>query len=1081
MGSSKNTMRYRLGLDLGTGSLGWAVLELDQDGKPFRIERLGSRIFGTGRKPKDDTSLAADRRQARSARRRRDRYIQRRNRLLKELADSGLFPRDRVERDELKKLNPFRLRYEGLRRELTPYELGRALFHLQQRRGFKSNRKTDKGADDTGSMKTAIASFREKLVSEGSDLGAKETVGSYLWQEIKNGRGARARHRKEGSKNIYDFYISRDMVEDEFFRLWEAQEKYHPGLLTEDARERVHYAIFDQRPLKPVNPGKCLFEPSERRASDALVSSQLFRLYQEVNSLRVRNRTGHSLIERPLTREERDKAIEYLRPKDKATFDSLKKHLFGKETQASFSHERGERTRINGDAASHQLSKKEAFGKAWWDLSLEEQDEVARRIDDVEGADSEHELGEWLVEVHGLSEDQAGFVVNEVSLPDGHRHLSALAINKILPHLIDGWNDDKDQALTYDQAVLAAGYRSHSVRGDGELYDRLPYYGVVLNHYCQDVAQGNDESARARTNPDELEYGRIANPSVHIGLNQVRLVVNALVERYGIPEEVHVEVARELGQGQEAKKEASKKRNDNEKRNEDLARKLSEDFGGQKNNYANRERLRLYEELGPLGHRCVFTGRTIERAKLFTNEYQVDHILPYSRTLDDSFNNKILIHFTANQKKGNQSPFEAYGGSAEWDSILARAKEAFDGNSPAKLFRFSDKAMEKFEGPDVDFIARQLNDTAYLSRATKEYLGSLVNPYRVRSLPGRLTGMLRAHWGLNSILSRTDKKAEVVVQPESPVGPAESTKSDDSDTGESGDNAVRKAAKVPKERSDHRHHAIDAAVIALIDQGTLKKVTEANKRATAKGRENAEGNQRLLEGFDQPWEGFHREVERKVAGIVVSHRPDHGVEGQLHEDTAYSVKDGPDKAGRYLTTKRETEGERTGKFEEPKWRSLIPIFRAGQSPDSDLPYKAYVGGSNYCIEIVRTASGRWAGEVISTFDANQPEYLAFMKDKKRFRRQSFSGQPLVMRLSSNDTIAIEDQGERRVMRLVKVSTAKQMYYAEHFEGNVDARNSDKDDCFQMLSINPGPLSTKWKARRVFVDPLGNVLDPGFRE
>jgi CRISPR-associated endonuclease Csn1 len=1112
-------MKYRLGLDVGTGSLGWAVLELNEAGEPFRVERLGSRIFGTGRKPQDNTSLAADRRQARSVRRRHDRYLQRRKLLLAELTAAGLFPTDLAERAALKILQPFQLRAEGLERVLTPYELGRALYHLQQRRGFKSNRKADKGLSDSGPMKIAIADLR-------ATIPAGQTLGSVLWSRIGSGQGARARHEGDGTKRQYDFYVERDMVEAEFDALWEAQRHHHPALLTGAARERIHHAIFHQRPLKPVDAGKCRYEEGQRRAPNALVTSQLFRLWSEVNSLRVRDTRKLQLDPQPLTREQRDMAIDFLKDVPKRTLPQLRKHLFGPATGLKFTHEEGERASFNGDQVSAALCHPEAFGSAWWNLSLDQQDEIARRVDNLGALQPGIEPGQevewtdeammaWLKEVHGLDRAHAEYVTN-VNLPEGFGRHSTIAMRKLLERLIGGWDIASDKALTYDKAVVAVAaaaiargdtgearrYQSHSERHKGDLFALLPYYGQVLSHYTQEVARTNDDSVRRALNPDEAEYGRIANPTVHIGLNQVRIVVNALVERYGAPHEIHVELARELGQSEKAREESSRVRAENERRNIVLDKELADVFG-RPANHANREKLRLYKDLGPLNHACVYTGKKVTVANLFTKEFEVDHILPFQRTLDDSYGNKMLIHHSANAYKSGKSPFEAYGNSPEWPMIVERAakirrvdlgiahacvfgkgegrRACQDPTGRSSVNRFSEDAMERYNNADQDFIARQLTDTAYLAVATKEYVGSLIDPNRVWTLPGRLTGLLRGKWGLNNLLSGGSQKV----------------------------------------RSDHRHHAIDAAVIALTDGMTLQRLTEANQRAGGIYGADEDGVKKLLKDFEQPWEGFYREMERKVAGIVVSHRPDHGPEGQLHQDTAYSVGDSRKKADgteylislrkRYEPSARDKKAGVRGhtvsecggdcKFHKPRWSSVIPIFRRGEGPDSALPYKAYIGGSNYCIEIVRLSSGKWAGEVISTFQANTREYQDFMKDKAAFHRTNCRGQDLVMRLVAGDTVVIEQGDLRRVMRLCVLSSAGRMSFAEHNEGNVDARDTETrkvrkgsgadpdsdmeegsaietDGLFSYMLKNSDPLR-KLRARRVFVDPLGNVLDPGF--
>lgn len=1015
-------LSYRLGLDLGTGSLGWAVLELDDVGTPCRIVRMGSRIFGSGREPKTLTSLAADRRAARQMRRRRDRYIQRRTRLMHELVAAGLMPQDEAARQVLKNLDPFKLRSCGLTESLAPHEFGRALYHLQQRRGFKSNRKADRGNVEKSAMKQAI-------VALDAELGEDETVGSYMWRRVQQGDKARVVPRKVGSKNEYDFYIDRAMVEREFDLLWERQRPHHPTLLTDDARVKIKHAIFDQRPLKPVDPGRCTFEPEQKRAPLALVSTQLFRIYQELNALRVTDGGTRTLASRPLTREERDAGVAFLRTRTKAQLTALKKELFGR-ADVTLSLEAGERAHILGDIVTAELSKPSVIGARWWDLTLAEQDAIATILHDAENDET------VVVELTslGLTQDEA-VAAADASLPDGYSRLSRVAIDKILPHLIEGWDTEGDAPLMFDKAVRQAGYRSHSEFHGGELFDTLPYYGKVLRRHTQDLANRDSYHVCATANVDEWEFGKVANPTVHVGLNQVRTVVNAIVERYGPPTQIHVEVARDLGQSAEGRREASSKRAQNERANDALREELA--ALGQRDNFANRERLKLYNELSTLNHRCVFTGIPIQKSRLFTNDFQVDHVLPYSRTLDDSLSNKILIHHTANQYKGARSPYEAYVtlasglADSEWPEILDRAEAAFGKSSP-KFKRFSEDAMERYENGEQDFIARQLTDTSYLARLTREYLGVLIDPDRVLAMPGRLTSLLRGKWGLNSLLS---------------------------DTGE-------------KERSDHRHHAIDALVIALSDRSKLKAVTDANKKAEDKYRlANDAGVKKLLDDLPLPWSGFADDAQIAVDRIVVSHKPDHNERGQLHEETAYGVHEGPDKEGRYLVSKA---GDT-----EPKWRPVVPIFRRGEGPDSALPYKAYVGGSNYCIEIVRSASGRWEGEVIGTFLANQADYQAFMQETKAFRTQSFSGRDLVMRLVAGDCIAIErEEGVREVLRLTQVESVGSMYFADVREGNVAARSRDKSVSFTQLKKNSNPLRDL-KARRVFVDPIGRVFDPGF--
>jgi hypothetical protein len=205
-------MKYRLGLDLGTNSLGWCVLSLDDAGVPVGIPKraLGVRIFSDGRDPQSKTSLAVDRRIARGSRRRRDRYLRRRAALLNKIVALGLMPQDKAARKALEALDPYELRARAISGPLTPHELGRALFHLHQRRGFRSNRKSDP-KDEAGKIKTAISALRTAMEEAGA-----RTIGEYLNARHSRREWVRSRLIGAGAKAAYTFYPDRSMVAAEF-------------------------------------------------------------------------------------------------------------------------------------------------------------------------------------------------------------------------------------------------------------------------------------------------------------------------------------------------------------------------------------------------------------------------------------------------------------------------------------------------------------------------------------------------------------------------------------------------------------------------------------------------------------------------------------------------------------------------------------------------------------------------------------------------------------------------------------------------------------------------------------------------
>jgi CRISPR-associated endonuclease Csn1 len=313
-------MRYRLALDLGSTSLGWAMIRLNRNDEPCAVIRTGVRIFSDGRNPKDGSSLAVTRREARAMRRRRDRLLKRKARMMRTLVERGFFPKDAAERKALETLDPYAIRAKGLDEALSPAEFARALFHINQRRGFKSNRKTDKKENDSGALKAAIRKVHGILEAENC-----RTVGEWLNKRKQAGLTVRARYHqdkiiqesgKTKTEKYYDLYIDRAMVEHEFDELWKKQAMFSPVTFSDAARAELKDVLLFQRNLKPVKPGRCTFIPEEERAPLALPSVQRFRMYQEVNNLRV---LQDGLQDAPLTLEQRDALVAALEKHPKRT------------------------------------------------------------------------------------------------------------------------------------------------------------------------------------------------------------------------------------------------------------------------------------------------------------------------------------------------------------------------------------------------------------------------------------------------------------------------------------------------------------------------------------------------------------------------------------------------------------------------------------------------------------------------------------------------------------------------------------------------------------------------------------------
>ena len=1059
----KQKMRYRLALDLGSTSLGWAMIRLNQDEQPapIAIIKAGVRIFSNGRNPKDGSSLAVTRREARAMRRRRDRLLKRKSRMMHTLTEHGFFPIDPLKRKELETLNPYALRAKGLDGALTPAEFARALFHINQRRGFKSNRKTDKKDNDGGALKTAINKLRLMLTETDC-----RTVGEWLNKRDLAGETVRARYRQnkvvkdDGKTRIdksYDLYIDRAMIEAEFDALWAKQTALNPALFNETARYELKDCLLHQRPLKPVKPGRCTLLPDEERAPLALPSTQRFRIYQEVNNLRI---LREGLKEESLTLQQRNELANALDQNSKCTFTQIKK-LLGLGGAVQFNFEDPKRQEFKGNVTNAILRKGDLFGEAWMKFDEAKQDAIVLQLVKEE---NEAKLIAWLQQKTGIDEKRAEAIAN-VGLPEGYGSLSAKALALILPKL-------RRDVISYAQAAKQAGFHhsvlslSNSIEGrtfqlektdpeSGEIktfhvYRDLPYYGEPLQRRVG-FGTGNPSDT------PEKRYGKIANPTVHIGLNQVRLVVNALIKRYGHPDEVIVELARELKQSKDhsikdqepykvkpgcpCQRCVTANQAANQIRNKDHRSKIAKvlQISEERIKNADLQKMVLWEELSfdPAFRRCPYSGVQISAAMLLSDEVEIEHILPFSQTLDDSLNNKTVAMRQANRVKGNNTPWDAFGKHAQagfdYQAILQRAELM----PKSKRYRFAEDGLQRWLKEDKGFLARALNDTKHLSKVAREYV-SLICPQNTRVIPGQMTAMLRGKFGLNDVLSLTGEK----------------------------------------NRNDHRHHAVDACVIGVTDQGLLQRFA----RASASARERQLN--RLVDNMPLPWDSYREHVQRAVNNICVSHKPDHSHEGGMHEDTAYRPP--------FLDSKNmwRTRGIGGDKPNEKKHDSTA-VVAINSTRDMNRhtldekgtvkPYKGYVGGSNYCIDIVRSEKGKWEGEVVSTFEAYKIVRELGKKNAAKTLRSnsvSISGKPLVMRLQGGDVVKMIVQGQLCFMRVTAIKA--QMVFAELNEANVNARNADVNDQFQYTTKYAGSLQSA-QARRVTISPLGDITDPGFKE
>lgn len=780
-----------LGLDVGANSIGWFLVE------PLhaRIVDRGVRVFPEGvdnfdtkkEKPKMEA-----RRVARGMRRQIARRAGRKRALRKALVAGGLLPSDRAKETLLDAMDPYVLRGRALSGPLALHEFGRALIHLNQRRGFKSNRKSDRGrkADDKGMLGEI-----NQLAADMEKAG-RQSIGEHL-AKLHEDPHARVRHR----------HTRRDMYVREFELCWEAQRGFHPAALTPELKAKLHGILFFQRKMYwPASViGRCELEPRQPRCPRADRLAQRFRLLQEVNNLRYYDPDLRE--ERPLTLEQRTLLLDKLSRSEKMDFNQIRKAL-GFLATIEFNLERGKRKAIKGMPTDAALAGKELFGKGWHDLAESRKNEIVGKLIDAPDEGLAGLAIEWQLSMESVE------ALAKVDFPEGYASLGKVALAKLLPHMERGllyMTDDKTPC-----ALIAAGYLRPDQR-ERKVLGELP------------------------------EPPDIANPVVRQALYEVRKVVNAIIREHGKPARIHIELARDATMSIDKRQEASKRRQDNEDNRSwaaDLIRNADiRDFpNGIKVSRDGIDRVLLWRAQG---EHCVYSGRQIGMRQLLQGEVDIDHILPYSRCLDDSMQNKVLAFRVMNQEKGNRTPREWLESDPErYEQVLQQASKL----SYPKRQRFTQKEL------DLDhFVQRQLNDTRYIARALSEYLRCLVaEPHHVLCPKGSHTAELRRHWGLNTVLQSL---------PDSPAWTGESDLRD----GE-------------KNRSDHRHHAIDALVIALTDASRLQTLARIRRQG---------GTENTGEVLADPWPNFRQCVIDSVKGINVSHRVQRRVSGALHEDTLY--------------------------------------------------------------------------------------------------------------------------------------------------------------------------------------------------
>ena len=793
-------LKYVVGLDIGITSVGWATLLLDSQDEPIRILDLNSRIFDKA-ESEDGASLAAPRRMARGTRRRLRRrkfrlhlvrqYILRYH-ILDKNGLEGLYKPDQT-------IDIFALRTAGLERQLEPEEWARILLYMAKHRGFKSNRKSTADATADGDMLEAIQQNKEVLSKYRS-------VGEMFDKDEKFS----AHKRNKGGS--YEFTVARSMLVDEIKLLFEKQRDFGSAFATEAAEEK-YIELFSRQRNFDDGPGKnspyygvqiekmigeCTFEEGEKRAPKASYAFMATNLWQKINQIRI----IEDDIERPLTSEEARKVAGIAWKEENMTYKDIRSEI-GLGDEASFKGIGNTKDKMKTEKKS-SFSWVKGFHKMRaaldnieenriFQLSHEDIDKIAYVFSVYKSDQKRQEnLNDWIKKNTDskISQVDIKALIEHIDSFSGFGHLSLKACYKILPKLEAGYE--------YSKACQLAGCHLKEI--------------------------------------NKADILKIPNPVVRRAVGQALKVLRAIEEKYGCPPvEIHVEMARELARSFDERQKMTKSMEDNKSRNERIKERLKTEFHVPYPSGQDIVKLKLYEEQNG---KCAYSQKYMDVERLFhgSNYAEVDHIIPYSRSFDDTYNNKVLVLTAENRQKGNRTPMEYLANDeARKKQFVAWVKS--DIKKPRKR---ENLLRENFsEGTENDWKERNLQDTQYISRFVLKYLQKY---YPIQDSSGKTKQRVFA---VNGIVT----------------------------------SYIRKRFKIEKIRANgDLHHAVDAVIVAAVTPGIIKKISQYSKRHelrsffTDKGfyvdpktGEIIQNNNSDTNQIPQLWPLFKEELEARVS------------------------------------------------------------------------------------------------------------------------------------------------------------------------------------------------------------------------
>lgn len=869
-------MKRILGLDLGSSSIGWAIIEeysneILSEGAATpkdKIVAIGSRIIPLGTDESTQFSKGqaltknADRTKSRTQRKGYDRYQLRRALLIDKLKELGMHDGTTL---KLTKLELWEKRAKATSEQISLLELGRVLCHINQKRGYRTV-KSDYGDKKQGDYVKNVLERHKSINEQGL------TIGQFLYNGLVADPAFRCKER----------IFPRIAYMEEYDAIMECQKKFYPTILTDETIAHIrNYIIFHQRPLKSCKHlvGECELERREIVKGDRTINCgakvaprtsplfQVCKIWESINNINIQNKVNDSLH---ITLEQKQAIFNFMNTHEKLKATDLKSLLGIKSKEWQFGKAVGG-TGLQGNTTYCKISKTIEKNKEYNHLlqfNLKTEDTELVNVETGEISETKiidksfekqplYQLWHVLYSISDIEELKQVLknkfnITNETVIEElcqidfvkeGYGNKSSRAIRKILPHLQNG--------IQYHEAKLMAGYN--------------------------DVTPTKEQN-EARELAKELlpiKKGELRQPVVEKILNQLVNLVNALMKEYGNEQgrfdEIRVELSRELKQNKEEREATTKAIAKKQKENEEIARRIQEEYGLT----PTRSRIQKYKMWEETEHICIYCGKTVNvKEFLLGFGVEVEHIIPRSVLFDDSFANKVCSCSECNKEKNNRTAYDYMKSKSEgeFQAYIERINDLAEKYNP-KLpipLGISQTKRKKLLMPSnelpTDFIERQLRESQYIAKKAKEILQTIC--YNVHSTSGNITDFLRHIWGWDEVLHTLNfnryKKAGLTEMVEREVNGKKIE--------------VERIAGWSK-RMDHRHHAIDALTIACTKQGYIQRINNLNSlkeisfNSFKEENQDSATRQRLtrLERYIRMQSHFSTaEVEQAVEGIAVS-------------------------------------------------------------------------------------------------------------------------------------------------------------------------------------------------------------------